>query len=208
MQYKKAAPETVSVAVPSVTGANIVPQAVGGSPAFYSWKPSTWPTHTKFTPAFLETLEQIFYESMLGEIANVIADIKKSNGDLQHRGHVVAISLMCALDAISSYPYRKHNMSKFVVAHFPAAYKPHANALYRLYRNSTIHSWNLFEAGIAPGTETITKGQNGTLVFGLEDFFQALNTGVEDFLKKLEADVPLQKNTLNRYNKLRKTAKP
>lgn len=208
MKYKMPAPETVSVAVPSVTGANIVPQAAAGSPAFYSWKPSTWPTHTKFTPAFIETLEQIFQESILGEIANVIADIKKSNGDLQHRGHVVAISVMCALDAISSYPYRKHNMSKFVAAHFPAAYKPYANALYRLYRNSMIHSWNLFEAGIAPGTGTIMKGQNGTLVFGLEDFFQALSSGVEDFLKKLEADVPLQKNTLNRYNKLRKTAKP
>jgi hypothetical protein len=207
MKYKKAASGTASVAVPPVSGANIAPQAAAGPPAFYSWKPSTWPTHTKFEPAFMEKLKQIFQESMLSEIANVIADIKKCNGDLQHRGHVVAISLMCALDAISSYPYRKHNMSKFVAAHFPAAYKPHANALYRLYRNSMIHSWNLFEAGIAPGTETITKGQNGTLVFGLEDFFQALNTGVEDFLEKLEANVPLQKNTLNRYNKLRKTAK-
>jgi hypothetical protein len=207
MKYENVAPVTVSVAVPAVTGSVIVPQGMSGAPAFYSWKPSTWPTHTKFTPAFVETLKQIFRGSMLGEIANVIADIKKSNGDLQHRGHVVAISLMCALDAISSYPYRKHNMSKFVAVHFPAAYKPHAKALYQLYRNNMIHSWNLFEAGTAPGTETITRGPNGTLVFGLEDFFQALNTGVEDFLRKLETDVPLQKNTLNRYKKLRKTAK-
>lgn len=32
---------------------------------------------------------------MLGEIGSVIQDAKKSNGDLQHRGHVAAISQMC-----------------------------------------------------------------------------------------------------------------
>ena len=150
---------------------------------------------------------QIFDESMLGEIANVINDIQKSNANLRHRGHVVAISLMCALDAISSYPYRQNNMSRFVTAHFPDEYKPHANALYGLYRNSMIHSWNLFEASLLPGNEPIGTSKTGSLIFGLLNFFAALHHGANDFLKKLETEAALQTNTLNRYNKLRKTAK-
>ncbi|HEY6388333.1 MAG TPA: hypothetical protein VIX91_21850 [Candidatus Acidoferrum sp.] len=57
---------------------------------------------------------------MLGEISNVLEDIRKSNGVLQHRGHVVAIALMCALDAVASYGYRGHYISDFIKAHFRA----------------------------------------------------------------------------------------
>ena len=208
MKYKETKSETVSVTVPSVTGANIGALATGASPAFYSWVPSTWPAApAAWNPNFSKTLKQIFDESILGEIGNVIHDIKNSNGDLQHRGHVVAISLMCALEAISAYPYRRHKMSQFVASHFPAAYRPHANALYGLYRNSMIHSWNLFEASIRPGIEPISKTETGILTFGLLNFFAALQEGANDFLGLLETNVSLQTNTLNRYGHLRKTAK-
>jgi hypothetical protein len=144
--------------------------------------------------------------SILNEIENVIVDAKERNGDLQHRGHVVAISLMCALDAISSYGYRGEHIAKFVQNHFPEGYRPYADDLYELYRCSLIHSWNLFEAAILPGNEAVKR--NGSLSFGLLNFFDALRHGVADFFDKLPTDTSLQANTLRRYAKLRNIAKP
>jgi hypothetical protein len=207
MKYKHPKPGTVSVAAPDASGVNIDQSPPPATAAFYPWQPSTWPLAPKKVDAnFIFTLEKIFKESILGEIENVIEDARKSNGDLQHRGHVVAIALMCALDAISSYGYRKHNVAKFVKAHFPAEYRSHADALYKLYRNSMIHSWNLFRATILPGNEKITKAR-GTLSFGLLDFFAALQSGVKDFLVRLRTDKHLQTNSLNRYRKLKKSAR-
>ena len=54
-------------------------------------------------------LKRIFEVSMLMEINNVIEDATQRNGSLEHRGHVLAISLLCALDAISSYGYGRKN---------------------------------------------------------------------------------------------------
>ena len=126
---------------------------------------------------------------------------------MQHRGHVVAIALLCAVDSIASYPYRGNHVLKFIEAHFPARYKPHGEAIFLLYRNCMIHKWNLFEASLLPCNEAVTVTANGSLCFGLLDFQQALAEGVADFLCKLETDPALQQNTLNTYTKLRSTAK-
>ncbi|HEV3040558.1 MAG TPA: hypothetical protein VHA33_22535 [Candidatus Angelobacter sp.] len=195
-----------NVSVPSITGALVgtaaMPQPVT---ELVPWLPSTWPpAPIKVTADFIETLESIFQESMLEEINNVINDAK---GDLDRRGHVVAISLMCALDAISTYGYRGNHMSKFIKAHFPDDYIPHCDRFYTLYRNSLVHSWNLFEATLYPGDEPV-KDVAGTLTFGLLNFKKALEHAVADFLKKLDANVQLQNNTLNRYGNLRKNARP
>ena len=101
MKYKLDFSPKVDVSAPSVSGA-----LVGAQPAFVAWQPSTWPVApASVNEDFICTLKRIFEESILGEISNVIDDALTANGDLQHRGHVVAISLMCALDAISSYGY-------------------------------------------------------------------------------------------------------
>src|SRR6266852_7640950 len=110
MKYPKKSATTgsASLASPAVSGAVVGPLPAG--PAFLPWQPSTWPSASaKVDANFITDLRKIFDESILGEICNVIEDIKKSNGDLQHRGHVVAIALMFVLDALSSYRYRwKH----------------------------------------------------------------------------------------------------
>jgi hypothetical protein len=144
---------------------------------------------------------------MLGEISNVIGDVHKSNGDLQHRGHVVAIALMCALDAIASYGYRKHHVSDFIKAHFRPDYHPHADRIYEFYRCSLVHSWNLFEASICPDNTKI-KLDGKSLTLGLLDLFECLVAAAEDFLEKLTYNLALQTNTLERYQELRVTARP
>ena len=210
MLYKKLKSTTVNVNAPPVTGANVslVHATVAATQVFYAWMPSTWPiAPASFSAEFLGTVKLIFNEAILSEIKNVISDIKKSHGDLKHRGHVVAISMMCALDAISSYPYRNKNVSKFISAHFPVAYRQYANDFYNLYRTSMVHSWNLFEASILPETEAVSRGASGSLCFGLLNFSEALSEGVTDFLVKLESDAKLQQNTLERYRELRKTAR-
>lgn len=175
---------------------------------FRPWQPSTWPAGpTKVNSKFVNTLTRIFKESMLEEIRNVVEDIKHNNGNLEHRGHVVAIALMCALDAVSSYGYNGRHVEKFVRSHFPAEYRSHAGLVYRLYRNSLVHSWNLFEATLLPGNEGI-KMIDGTLSFGLLDFLHALETGIENFLMRLETDSQLQENSLARYKDLKRKAKP
>jgi hypothetical protein len=189
--------------LPPITGAIVTPALV-----FVAWPPSTWPA----TPAvvdenFIDTLKRIFEESILGEISNVLTDVQKANGGLHNRGHVLAISMMCALDAIASYGYRGRHFAVFISAHFPGDYPTHAGALYELYRNSLIHSWNLFGASIYPDDSEVRE-EGGTLAFGLLNFFDGFKAGVEDFLETLATDAVVQKNTLARYGKLRTTAEP
>jgi hypothetical protein len=160
----------------------------------------------------IATIRKIFEESILDEIDNVIAD---AGGNLVHRGHVVAIASLCALDAMSSYGYGAKSAKQipdFVRAHFPASYHVQADELLRLYRHAMVHSWNLFEAAILPGNDPVTI-DNGVLCFGLIDFRDAISKGmddylnVDDYLKKLEADQKLQEMTLKRYRKLKASAK-
>jgi hypothetical protein len=203
VKYKLDLAPKASTHVPPITGAIVAPALI-----FVAWQPSTWPA----TPAavddnFIYTLKQIFEESILGEINNVLADVQKANGGFDNRGHVLAISMMCALDAIAAYGHRNHHFADFIVAHFPGDYPKHAVALYKLYRNSLVHSWNLFGASIYPDDSAVRE-EGGTLAFGLLNFFDALKAGVEDFLETLATDAVLQKNTLARYEKLRTTAKP
>jgi hypothetical protein len=203
MKYKLDLAPKVSLYAPPITGAIITPVQV-----FVAWQPSTWPaTPAMVDESFINTLKRVFEESILGEISNVLTDVQKANGGLDNRGHVLAISMMCALDAIASYGHRKHHFADFITAHFPGDYPKHAVALYKLYRNSLIHSWNLFEASIYPDNSPVRE-EGGTLAFGLLNFFDALKAGAEAFLEALANDPALQKNTLARYEELRTTAKP
>jgi hypothetical protein len=203
MKYKLDFASKASLHAPPITGAITTP-----AQGFVAWQPSTWPVPPALADEnFIKTLKRIFEESILGEINNVLTDVQKANGRLDNRGHVLAISMMCALDAIASYGHRNHHFADFIAAHFPGDYRKHAGAFYKLYRNSLVHSWNLFEASIYPDDSAVRE-EGGTLAFGLLNFFDALKAGVEDFLEALATDVALQKNTLARYEELRTTAKP
>ena len=143
---------------------------------------------------------------MLDEINNVIADAK---GNLEHRGFVIAIALMCALDTISSYGYGARSgkqIPNFVRSHFSSDYRPHAAALLRLYRHCLVHSWSLPKAAITSGSDPIVTN-NGVLCFGLLQFRDALSRASEDFFKKLETDHGLQAKTLTRYRMIKKDAR-
>lgn len=191
------------------------PPASGfGSPAdvvqFVPWQPSAWPNAPLNDQEFAKLLKRIFEVSMLMEINNVIEDATARNGSLEHRGHVIAVSLLCALDAISSYGYGRKNgkqIPPFIRAHFPNEYRPLAKAILKLYRHAMIHSWNLFEVAITPGNEKISSTR-GVISFGLLDFFGALKHATENFLEQLAADAELQTRARARYNALRRTAKP
>lgn len=145
---------------------------------------------------------------MLMEINNVIGDATARNGNLEHRGYVVAIALFCALDAISSYAYGPKSGAQipgFIRAHFPAEYRPFAQDVLKLFRHAAIHSWNFFEVGIFPGNEGISR--NGQVIcFGLLDFFNALKSATEDFLENLAGDDALQTTARKRYESLRSKA--
>ena len=109
---------------------------------------------------------------MLDELSNVVQDILTANSasifPLEHRGHVVAVAYMCALDAISSYGYKNRNVQKFVRQHFPNDYKRFASRIYPDYRLNLVHAWNLFgEAALLPGNQPIQE-QNGAVYFADE----------------------------------------
>jgi hypothetical protein len=191
----------INVSVPSVSGA-----IVGSPDQFYAWQPSSWPEAPKsWIPELATAVRRIIEESILNEISNVIDDAK---GNLEHRGFVVAIALMCALDAISSYGYGAQSGNQiptFVQAHFGQEYRSHASALLQLYRHCLIHSWSLPKAAIKPGNDPI-KEVHGVLSFGLLHFREALFQATEDFFKKLETNNVLQEMTLLRYRKIKKDA--
>jgi hypothetical protein len=187
--------------VPSIAG-----EQVYGPAEFLAWQPSTWPSPpAAWDSSMISVIRRIFEESMLDEIDNVIADAK---GDLRHRGHVVAIALLCALDTVSSYGYGAHcgaQIPEFVRTHFPAEYRAHGKALLELYRHAMVHSWNLFGAAVRPGNDTVTC-VNNVLSFGLLNLRGALAEGIESYLEDLKANPHLQGMTLLRYTDLRSSA--
>jgi hypothetical protein len=147
---------------------------------------------------------------MLTEINNVIEDAVARNGSVEHRGHVLAISLLCALDAISSYGYGARSGNQippFICAHFPDEYRPFAENVLKSYRHATVHSWNLFEVAITSANESI-KADGGVISFGLLNFFEALKYAAENFLEQLALDSKLQAESRSRYNALRLSARP
>lgn len=203
MKYAIDLTEKLDFSAPSASGA-----IVGQMTRFIAWQPSTWPAAPAAVDEnFIYVIKRIFEDSMLTEISNAISDIHKSHGSLTGRGHVIAIAEMCALDAIASYGYRNHHVSDFIKAHFRRDYHPFADEIYKLHRNSLIHSWNLFEASIYPDDSNI-RSEGGTVAFGLLRFFTALVEAAQDFLNKLESSAELQGNTLKRYAALKATAKP
>jgi hypothetical protein len=189
------------------------PQAPAQPRSFQPWQPITWPPPPQsFSASFHGIVKRILTENIIDEIDNIISDIQRSNkSNLEHRGHVVAIVLLCAVDAIASYAYNNlkstgQRYETFIREHFPAAYKPHAKKIYKLHRNSAVHAWNLFEATILPGNQQI-KDTGGIISFGLLNFFDALKAGLTDFLDKLKNDATLQANVLQRYKEHKAIAK-
>lgn len=190
-------------AAPSASGSGSLADVV----QFVPWQPSKWPDAPADNQEFVGVLKRIFEVSMLVEINNVIADAVALSGSLQHRGHVVAISLLCALDTISSYGYgaRSGKQIPDFFVHFPNEYRPYAKAILKLYRHEMVHSWNLFKVAIRPGNESISS-DGGVICFGLLNFFEALKQATENFLEQLANDTALQMNARKRYNRLRASA--
>ena len=202
MPYKLDLSASSPLASPPVTGAMIHP---ANFVEFVPWQPSTWPEAPGDDHEFILVLKDIFQLSMLLEISHVIEDATTRAGSLVHRGHVIAISLLCALDTISSYGYGARSGSQippFIKAHFPESYKDHANALLCAYRHTMIHSWNLFGAAIFPGNEDI-EFKNEILSFGLLNFFNALKYANEHFLESALQESALMKGARVRYAELR-----
>lgn len=196
------------------------PNSLNLNNSFIPWQPSTWPEPPEiFNDEFKQVLERIFRESLLNEIENVINDAPT----LEHRGHVIALSILCAIDALSSYAFNDlraekcqncgrsdrvgPRYKKYVEEFFSEDYKPYAEKIYKLYRNSITHSWNLFQAAMLPGNEQIRE-KIGVIVLGLKNFFQALNSSLDIFLDRLKCDKRLQKSALARYKWLKQSARP
>lgn len=187
------------------------------------WQPSTWPDPpVTFDSDFCSNLERIINETILDEIQNVIMDAQASDEGLAHRGHVVALAMFCAIDALSSYAFKitkeacrtcnradgvGPRYKRFIAEFFPEEYKPYAEDIYKLYRNSMVHSWNLFKVGILPGDEQIYK-TDGTIAFGIISFFKALNKASNDFFLALSFDSALQRASIARYKELKASALP
>jgi len=188
-----------------------VPDAPTSAPIrFLPWQPSTWPDlSNNESRDVIPILRQIFYQSMIDEIQNVISDAQAVNGSLEHRGHVVGIALMCTLDAVAEYGYRGgtgKQIVKFVRRHFPDEYHADAERIYDLYRCKMVHGWNLFSVTIWPTNEPFVATSEDMSI-GLLTLFNALRSAIEDFLDKLTTDDHLRANTFRKYNHLRSTAR-
>ena len=189
---------------------------------FTPWQPSTWPdVPASFDGAFADVLERIIQETVLDEITNVISDAQKVQGTLEHRGHVIGLSMLCAIDTLAAYTFPPTNVPcpscgrgdtvgpnyrSFITEYFPADYQLFAEQLYTLYRSTMVHSWNLFGVGILPGDENISN-DGGVLFFGLLNFNAALKTAFGQYKDALAADAEVQKASLARYRQLKATAR-
>ena len=133
-----------------------------------------WPAAgSTWDAGLVATVRQIFEESILDEIElNVIED---AHGNLEHRGHVVAIcvtlraGLFLPLKVMARR--RRRQIPQFALgAHFPTEIIIRTPTLpvFACIAVQWIHSWNLFEAAITSG-ETILSQL--TMVFCVSDYF-------------------------------------
>jgi hypothetical protein len=168
---------------------------------FEPCKPSTWPEAKKYDDAFKNNLKRIFYETVINEIDNVIDDSKKINGNLNQRGHVIAVAQLCAVDNFSSYAFfnskpdeckecgDKDNVApkykQFISSFFPEPYKNNSKEIYKLYRCSMVHGWNLFQSAIYPGSEEFKKNSS-EISYGLLNFQKTLKEATENFFNKIQ----------------------
>ncbi len=196
---------------------------IGSTNGFKPWQPSTWPDAPRiFDTDFQRILERIIYETIIGEIENVILDARSSGRGLVHRGHVIALAMFCAIDALSAYAFKSTTdacatcgrgdrvgprYKRFISEFFPGRYRPYTEDLYNLYRNSMVHSWNLFKVGILPGCKQIYR-KGGAVAFGIPSFFKALTTACDNFFRALSSDSDLQEACLARYKALKASALP
>lgn len=197
---------------------------------FLAWQPNTWPVAPAvYDDGFAITLKRIFQESMIDEIANVINSVPVSDTDsvptVVHKGHVIALAILCGIDTLSSYAYKFQTQNhcitcghkyperiasqykKYIETFFPVDYRPFANEIYKLYRCPITHSWNLFGATMSLGNRTIQMGTNG-IILGLNNFFVAFETSMNNFIEVMRADRDIQRVALHRYEELRTTATP
>ena len=206
--------ESIVVAATSnVTGSNFIP-----------WQPSTWPDIND-DREINRVIEDIFYQTIIGELENVINDIMNSSNDgLQHRGHVIAIPMLCAIDVMSLYIIPGDlsescplcgrgdrvgpRYKEFIKKYFPEEYKQFAGDLYKLYRCSLVHRWHLFNVAIYPDDRLIAK-KNNTVELGLLNFMEAIKYAYESVLSELKKSQnnELRKYVINIYNKLKSEAK-
>jgi len=93
-------------------------------------------------------------------LATLPVDVQQRHPDLRHRGHVIAIALMCALDAIASYGYRKHYVADFIRAHFYPDYHPHAECkcLFLPRRGSSFCAMGVFPGQWCKGPDGMGCG--------------------------------------------------
>lgn len=174
---------------------------------FTPWQPSTWPDPGSDFAVLLPIIQKILTETLIDEINNVINDAHKAHGNLEHRGHVIGLSLFCAVEAVAQYAFDKNSYEQYIRQFFPGDYSPYANAIWKSFRNSSAHSWNLFAAGMWPGNEVVQE-YNGAVNFGLLNFYEALKQSVDNFLAFLPTNKTMQYTCTKRYNSLRKRARP
>lgn len=179
-----------------------------------AWLPSTWPAAPiRIDQSFVKVLRTIFREGMPDELDNVIGDAVAHNESLEHRGHVIAIATMCALDTVASFTCidktngaQRRRFVNFIAKYFPAEFKPFAEELYVAYRNALVHSWFLFRVAITPGQEPITSDTSGIPSVGLLKLREALDLAVDGYLSAIQSDPSLEKATLVRYCELQSSA--
>ena len=163
----------------SASGAYVVPEQLGT----FAWLPSTWPSPPSVPDeAFIESLAAIFQTGMLDEIENVIEDAFARNGSLEHRGHVIGISMMCALDSLSRFASvqegQRARVIAFVQNFFPCEFSTFADTIYTGFRNGLVHEWFMTEVAFLPNDEPITVEANETVSMGLLTFKRGLERSV------------------------------
>lgn len=140
---------------------------------------------------------------MIDEIDNVVAD---ANADMTHRGHVVALAILCATEAVSQFGYE--HVAEFIDAHFPEPYRPYSDRLFVEFRNEGLaHGWNLFESTLLPGFEPVQQTE-GFLQVGILNLLSALKEAQGRFLAALVTSDTLRWRASERYRRLRNRARP
>jgi hypothetical protein len=192
----------------SASGAYVVPDQLGT----FAWLPSTWPSPPSVPDeAFIELLAAIFQTGMLDEIGNVIEDAFVRNGNLEHRGHVIAISMMCALDSLSRFASveegQRARVTSFVRNFFPFEFSSFADNINTGSRNGLVHEWFMTEVAFLPDDEPITVEANVTVSMGLLTFKNGLERSVVSFVGSLRTSDDFRQFALDRYTKLQSTAR-
>lgn len=156
-----------------------------------------------------EIIKKIYLDGVCSEIYRVMSNPHDGKKDCGGIGHIVLISICCAIDSISAYrlpdasfcddtrkflgcsgyprDFSSYRFQHFIKNYFDSQYNEVAAKIYKAFRCSSVHGWNLHSSSISgKKNDDMHLNVHGELIhLSLYDFFDDFQKAVTKYISDL-----------------------